>query len=102
LVHLAGDVLGPQSLLSRDIPAGIPHLLDRLDDTPAYVHVLPISGVSDVSGHSIKSAGYKLEARTTMAQVPTERLALEATAAGFFAVLSSPIRLAVLGIDRHR
>ncbi|HZC26097.1 MAG TPA: helix-turn-helix transcriptional regulator, partial [Actinopolymorphaceae bacterium] len=37
LHHLAGEVPLPPSGPSRDVPAGVLHLLDRLDDTPAYV-----------------------------------------------------------------
>lgn len=37
LYHLAGEVPAPPSGPSPDVPAGVLHLLDRLDDTPAYV-----------------------------------------------------------------
>jgi transcriptional regulator with XRE-family HTH domain len=37
LYHLAGEVPAPPTGPSPDVPAGILHLLDRLDDTPAYV-----------------------------------------------------------------
>jgi len=37
LYHLAGEVPAPPSGPSRDVPAGVLHLLDRLDDTPAFV-----------------------------------------------------------------
>ncbi|GIH18056.1 helix-turn-helix transcriptional regulator [Rugosimonospora africana] len=37
LYHLAGEVPVPPTGPSPDVPAGILHLLDRLDDTPAYV-----------------------------------------------------------------
>lgn len=36
LLHLAGQLPAPVGL-SRDVPAGVLHLLDRLDDTPAMV-----------------------------------------------------------------
>lgn len=37
LYHLAGEVPAPPAGPSPDVPAGVLHLLDRLDDTPAYV-----------------------------------------------------------------
>ncbi|MGW0434258.1 helix-turn-helix transcriptional regulator [Micromonospora sp. NPDC003197] len=37
LYHLVGEVPAPPSGPSPDVPAGVLHLLDRLDDTPAYV-----------------------------------------------------------------
>jgi transcriptional regulator with XRE-family HTH domain len=37
LYHLVGEVPSAPAGPSRDVPAGILHLLDRLDDTPAYV-----------------------------------------------------------------
>jgi transcriptional regulator with XRE-family HTH domain len=37
LFHLAGEVPAPPDGPSRDVPPGILHLLDRLDDTPAFV-----------------------------------------------------------------
>ncbi|MFB4311888.1 helix-turn-helix transcriptional regulator [Actinomadura sp. GTD37] len=37
LYHLAGEPPEPPGAPSRDVPPGILHLLDRLDDTPAYV-----------------------------------------------------------------
>jgi transcriptional regulator with XRE-family HTH domain len=37
LYHLAGEVPAPPSGPSQDVPAGVLHLLDRLDDTPAFV-----------------------------------------------------------------
>jgi transcriptional regulator with XRE-family HTH domain len=37
LYHLAGEVPGPPSGPSTDVAIGIQHLLDRLDDTPAFV-----------------------------------------------------------------
>lgn len=37
LYHLAGEVPGPVGGPSRDVPVGILHLLDRLDDAPAFV-----------------------------------------------------------------
>jgi transcriptional regulator with XRE-family HTH domain len=37
LYHLAGEVPAPPTGPSPEVPAGILHLLDRLDDTPAYV-----------------------------------------------------------------
>ncbi|MBG0568878.1 helix-turn-helix transcriptional regulator [Actinoplanes aureus] len=37
LYHLAGEVPAAPPGPSRDVPAGVLHLLDRLDDTPAYV-----------------------------------------------------------------
>lgn len=37
LYHLVGEVPAPPTGPSRDVPAGVLHLLDRLDDTPAYV-----------------------------------------------------------------
>ena len=37
LYHLAGEVPEPPGRPSREVPAGVLHLLDRLDDTPAYV-----------------------------------------------------------------
>jgi transcriptional regulator with XRE-family HTH domain len=37
LYHLAGEVPAPPSGPSSDVPAGVLHLLTRLDDTPAYV-----------------------------------------------------------------
>jgi transcriptional regulator with XRE-family HTH domain len=37
LYHLAGEVPAPPTGPSPDVPAGVLHLLDRLDDTPAYV-----------------------------------------------------------------
>ena len=37
LYHLAGEVPGPLGGPSRDVPIGILHLLDRLDDAPAFV-----------------------------------------------------------------
>jgi transcriptional regulator with XRE-family HTH domain len=37
LYHLVGEVPVPPTGPSRDVPAGVLHLLDRLDDTPAYV-----------------------------------------------------------------
>ncbi|GIG05001.1 transcriptional regulator [Catellatospora coxensis] len=37
LYHLAGELPAPPTGPSPDVPAGILHLLDRLDDTPAYV-----------------------------------------------------------------
>jgi transcriptional regulator with XRE-family HTH domain len=37
LYHLAGEVPAPPAGPSADVPAGVLHLLDRLDDTPAYV-----------------------------------------------------------------
>lgn len=37
LYYLAGEVPGPPSGPSRDVPVGILHLLDRLDDSPALV-----------------------------------------------------------------
>ncbi|MBX6356720.1 MAG: helix-turn-helix domain-containing protein [Micromonosporaceae bacterium] len=37
LYHLAGEVPGPVGGPSRDVPVGILRLLDRLDDTPAFV-----------------------------------------------------------------
>jgi transcriptional regulator with XRE-family HTH domain len=37
LYHLAGDVPDPATGPHRDVPLGVLHLLDRLDDTPAYV-----------------------------------------------------------------
>jgi transcriptional regulator with XRE-family HTH domain len=37
LYHLAGEVPAQPSGPSRDVPAGVLHLLDRLDDTPAFV-----------------------------------------------------------------
>jgi transcriptional regulator with XRE-family HTH domain len=37
LFHLAGEVPGPPAGPSPDVPIGILHLLDRLDDAPAFV-----------------------------------------------------------------
>jgi len=37
LYHLAGEMPAPPAGPSREVPAGVRHLLDRLDDTPAYV-----------------------------------------------------------------
>ncbi|MEU9017170.1 helix-turn-helix transcriptional regulator [Actinomadura sp. NPDC048394] len=37
LYHLAGEAPEPPAGPSRDVPPGILHLLERLDDTPAYV-----------------------------------------------------------------
>jgi transcriptional regulator with XRE-family HTH domain len=37
LFHLAGEVPGPPAGPSTDVAIGILHLLDRLDDTPAFV-----------------------------------------------------------------
>jgi transcriptional regulator with XRE-family HTH domain len=37
LYHLVGEVPAPPTGPSPDVPAGVLHLLDRLDDTPAYV-----------------------------------------------------------------
>ncbi|MEV4757713.1 helix-turn-helix transcriptional regulator [Micromonospora sp. NPDC049559] len=37
LYHLVGELPTPPTSPSRDVPAGVLHLLDRLDDTPAYV-----------------------------------------------------------------
>jgi len=37
LYHLAGEVPAPPTGPSQEVPAGILHLLDRLDDTPAFV-----------------------------------------------------------------
>jgi hypothetical protein len=37
LHHLAGDVPEPPNGPCREVPVGVLHLLDRLDDTPAYV-----------------------------------------------------------------
>ncbi|WP_344908384.1 helix-turn-helix transcriptional regulator [Actinomadura meridiana] len=37
LHQLAGQAPEPPSAMSHDVPAGILHLLERLDDTPAYV-----------------------------------------------------------------
>ena len=37
LYHLAGEVPAAPAGPSPDVPAGVLHLLDRLDDTPAYV-----------------------------------------------------------------
>jgi len=37
LYHLAGEVPAPPTGPSPEVPAGILHLLDRLDDTPAFV-----------------------------------------------------------------
>jgi hypothetical protein len=37
LHHLVGEVPAPPTGPSQDVPAGVLHLLDRLDDTPAYV-----------------------------------------------------------------
>jgi hypothetical protein len=37
LYHLAGEVPAPPSCPSGEVPASILHLLDRLDDTPAFV-----------------------------------------------------------------
>jgi hypothetical protein len=37
LYHLVGEVPSPPSAPSADVPAGVVHLLNRLDDTPAYV-----------------------------------------------------------------
>jgi transcriptional regulator with XRE-family HTH domain len=37
LFHLAGEVPGPPRGPSPDVPVGILHLLDRLDDAPAFV-----------------------------------------------------------------
>ncbi|WP_173158384.1 helix-turn-helix transcriptional regulator [Phytohabitans suffuscus] len=37
LYHLVGEVPSPPSGPSADVPAGVVHLLNRLDDTPAYV-----------------------------------------------------------------
>jgi transcriptional regulator with XRE-family HTH domain len=37
LFHLVGSAPGPGAGPRRDVPAGILHLLDRLDDTPAMV-----------------------------------------------------------------
>ncbi|MGC9665238.1 helix-turn-helix transcriptional regulator [Planosporangium sp. 12N6] len=37
LYHLVGEVPTPPASPSPDVPAGVLHLLDRLDDTPAYV-----------------------------------------------------------------
>ncbi|WP_067458793.1 MmyB family transcriptional regulator [Actinomadura macra] len=37
LHYLAGETPEPPAGPSRDVPQGILHLLDRLDDTPAYV-----------------------------------------------------------------
>lgn len=37
LYHVAGEVPAPPSGPSPDVPPGILHLLDRLDDTPAFV-----------------------------------------------------------------
>ena len=37
LYHLVGEEPAPPAGPSPDVPAGVLHLLDRLDDTPAYV-----------------------------------------------------------------
>lgn len=37
LFHLAGEVPGPPAGPSPDVPVGILHLLDQLDDSPAFV-----------------------------------------------------------------
>ncbi|WP_433473432.1 helix-turn-helix transcriptional regulator [Spirillospora sp. CA-142024] len=37
LFHLAGEPPEPPKVPSQDVPPGILHLLERLDDTPAYV-----------------------------------------------------------------
>jgi transcriptional regulator with XRE-family HTH domain len=37
LYHLVGEVPAPPTGPSPDVPAGVLHLLDRLDDTPAFV-----------------------------------------------------------------
>jgi transcriptional regulator with XRE-family HTH domain len=37
LYHLVGELPSPPSGPSADVPAGVLHLLDRLEDTPAYV-----------------------------------------------------------------
>lgn len=37
LYHLAGEVPAPPTGPSPDVPAGVLHLLDQLDDTPAFV-----------------------------------------------------------------
>ncbi|MFC0526556.1 helix-turn-helix transcriptional regulator [Phytohabitans kaempferiae] len=37
LYHLVGELPTPPSAPSADVPAGVLHLLARLDDTPAYV-----------------------------------------------------------------
>lgn len=37
LYRLAGEVPGPPAGLSREVSSGILHLLDRLEDTPAFV-----------------------------------------------------------------
>jgi transcriptional regulator with XRE-family HTH domain len=37
LFHLAGEIPGPPAGPSPDVPVGILHLLDRLDDAPAFV-----------------------------------------------------------------
>ncbi|MEJ3746014.1 helix-turn-helix transcriptional regulator [Actinomycetes bacterium KLBMP 9797] len=37
LYHLAGEVPAPPTGPRQDVPPGVLHLLDRLDDTPAYV-----------------------------------------------------------------
>jgi hypothetical protein len=37
LYHLVGEMPSPPSRPSPDVPAGVLHLLDRLEDTPAYV-----------------------------------------------------------------
>ncbi|WP_089316379.1 helix-turn-helix transcriptional regulator [Actinomadura mexicana] len=37
LYNLAGEAPGPPAAPSQDVPPGILHLLERLDDTPAYV-----------------------------------------------------------------
>ena len=37
LYHLAGELPAPPTGPSADVPAGVLHLLDRLDDTPAFV-----------------------------------------------------------------
>jgi transcriptional regulator with XRE-family HTH domain len=37
LYHLVGELPSPPSGPSADVPAGVIHLLNRLDDTPAYV-----------------------------------------------------------------
>ncbi|WP_141583066.1 helix-turn-helix transcriptional regulator [Actinomadura sp. WMMA1423] len=37
LFHLAGEAPEPPAAPSQDVPPGILHLLERLDDTPAYV-----------------------------------------------------------------
>ncbi|GIG70166.1 helix-turn-helix transcriptional regulator [Phytomonospora endophytica] len=61
LFHLAGETPAPQSLLRRDVPPSILHLIEGLTDVPAYVldakydilawNDLAVAFIGDLSAH---------------------------------------------------